>query len=96
MGFKLRKTFKIAPGVKLNLSKSGLSTSIGGRGHTVNVGKKGVRATVGIPGSGLSYSKSINAPKTPKLDNTKKKGCCLAPASAIICLVIAVTLIIVI
>jgi hypothetical protein len=95
VGFKLRKTFKIAPGVKLNLSKSGLSTSIGGRGHTVNVGKKGVKATVGIPGSGLSYSKSINAPKTPKINNTQKKGCCLAPVSAIICLVIAILIIVI-
>jgi len=68
MGFRLRKQIKIAKGLKLNISKSGISTSIGGAGHTVNVGKKGIKGTVGIPGSGLSYSKTLKttSPKTEK------------------------------
>lgn len=56
MGFRFRKSFKIMPGVRLNLSKSGLSTSIGGKGVTLNLSKRGVRSTAGIPGTGLSYS----------------------------------------
>jgi hypothetical protein len=56
MGFRFRKSVKILPGVRLNLSKSGLSTSIGGPGATVNLGGKGTRHTVGLPGSGLSFS----------------------------------------
>jgi len=32
MGLRLRKSIKILPGVKLNISKSGISTSIGVRG----------------------------------------------------------------
>ena len=57
MGFRFRKSIKIAPGVRINLKKNGLSSvSMGKRGATVNVGKKGTRGTVGIPGSGLSYS----------------------------------------
>ncbi|WP_044469782.1 DUF4236 domain-containing protein [Mannheimia massilioguelmaensis] len=31
MAFKLRKRVKIAPGVSVNLSKSGISTTIGGK-----------------------------------------------------------------
>ena len=54
MGFRFRKSFKIMPGVRLNLSKSGLSTSIGGKGVTLNLSKRGVRSTAGIPGTGLS------------------------------------------
>lgn len=57
MGFRFRRSLKIAPGIRLNLGKRGTSLSIGGRGATVNVGKKGVRTTVGIPGTGISYSK---------------------------------------
>ena len=53
---RFQKSVKVMPGVRLNLSKSGVSTSIGGRGATVNVGKRGVRSTVGIPGTGLSWS----------------------------------------
>ncbi|PKH06691.1 DUF4236 domain-containing protein [Moritella sp. Urea-trap-13] len=70
MGFKFRKRIKIAPGININLSKSGVSTSIGKPGATINIGKKGVKATVGIPGSGLSYSQNLSEggsqPSTPK------------------------------
>lgn len=56
MGFRLRKSIKLLPGVKLNLSKKGVSSvSIGKRGATVNINKKGVQTTVGIPGTGISY-----------------------------------------
>ena len=55
-GFRFRKTIGVAPGVRINVSKSGASTSIGGKGATVNVGM-GRRPTInlGIPGTGLSY-----------------------------------------
>lgn len=59
MGFRFRKSVKIAPGLKVNLGLKGASLSIGGKGATVNVGKNGVRGTVGIPGTGISYSESI-------------------------------------
>ncbi len=55
MGFRFRKSVKIAPGVKINLSKSGGSLSLGGRGATVNIGSRGVRSTYSIPGTGISY-----------------------------------------
>lgn len=53
---RFRKSIKIMPGVRVNLSKSGISTSIGGRGATVNVGKRGLRSTLSVPGTGLSWS----------------------------------------
>jgi hypothetical protein len=55
MGFRFRKSVKIAPGVKINLSKSGCSLSLGGRGATVNISSRGVRSTYSIPGTGISY-----------------------------------------
>ncbi|EPK4116823.1 DUF4236 domain-containing protein, partial [Acinetobacter baumannii] len=58
MGLNFRKSIKIAPGIRVNISKKGLSSvSVGGKGARVNVSKKGTRTTVGIPGTGLSYSK---------------------------------------
>lgn len=56
MATRFSKRVKILPGIKLNLSKTGISTSIGVRGASVNIGKKGIRTTVGIPGTGLSSS----------------------------------------
>lgn len=57
MGFNFRKSFKIAPGIRVNVSKKGISSvSIGGKGASVSLGKKGARSTISAPGTGLSYS----------------------------------------
>ena len=55
MGFRFRRTVSLFPGVRLNLSRSGVSASVGVRGATVTLGRKGNYANIGIPGSGLSY-----------------------------------------
>lgn len=57
MKIRFRKSVKIAPGIRVNFSKSGVSTSIGPRGAKVNLSKRGTRVTTGIPGTGLSASK---------------------------------------
>ncbi len=51
--FGFRKRIKILPGIKLNLSNSGVSTTIGGKGASINIGKQGVFANMGIPGTGI-------------------------------------------
>ena len=57
MGLNFRKSFKVAPGVRLNVGKKGISSvSVGGKGARVSVGKKGTRTTISAPGTGLSYS----------------------------------------
>ena len=61
MSFRFRKTIKLLPGLRLNLSKSGVSASVGEAGATVNVSDKGVRGTVGLPGTGISYSERLSS-----------------------------------
>jgi Protein of unknown function (DUF4236) len=56
MGFRFRRSVRILPGIRLNFSKHGVSTSIGVRGAHMTFGKTGTRTTIGIPGSGLSYT----------------------------------------
>jgi Protein of unknown function (DUF4236) len=56
MGFRFRRSIRILPGLRLNLGKRGASVSIGGRGAHITVGHGQVRETVGLPGSGLSYT----------------------------------------
>lgn len=63
MGWSFRKRIKIAPGIRINLSKSGISTSIGGRGFTYNT--RG-RITTSIPGTGIRYTHNLNARRTAK------------------------------
>lgn len=57
MAIRFRKTIKVAPGLKLNISKSGVSASAGVNGLTANLSKRGTRTTIGIPGTGLSASR---------------------------------------
>lgn len=56
MAFRFFRRFRIAPGITLNLSKSGPSLSVGPRGAKVTVGRRGVRQTLGLPGTGLHYT----------------------------------------
>ena len=58
-GLRFQKRLRILPGVRVNLSKSGASTSIGPRGADVNIGRDGVTTNAGIPGTGLSYRSKL-------------------------------------
>lgn len=59
MGFRFRKSFKIAPGVRVNVGKKSVGISAGVKGARVSVNSSGRKTTtVGLPGTGLSYSKS--------------------------------------
>lgn len=53
--FRFRKSLTILPGVHVNLSKTGVSTSVGGHGATLNMGHGKRTVTLGLPGTGLSY-----------------------------------------
>jgi len=56
MGLRMRKSFSVGKGVRVNLGKSGASLSFGGRGlrHTISTsGRK--TSSIGIPGTGISY-----------------------------------------
>lgn len=74
MGLKFRKSIKIAPGVRMNLSSKSVGLSVGGKGARYSVNSSGRRTTtVGIPGSGLSYSHTSGGRK-------KGRGKAAAPA----------------
>ena len=63
MGFRFRRSVKLLPGVRLNFSKSGVSTTVGRRGASVNVGKRGAHVNLGVPGSGVGYRGKIGGAK---------------------------------
>jgi hypothetical protein len=75
MPIRFRKSFKVFPGVKVNMSKGGISFTVGTKGYHLNFSKRGVRQTVGLPGSGLSETsylvKNDPEPET-KRDKSKK------------------------
>lgn len=56
MGFRFQKRIKILPGLRINLSKSGVSTSLGVPGAQITKGHGKTRTTIGLPGTGISHS----------------------------------------
>ena len=63
MGFRFRKTIKAGP-VNINLSKSGIGASVGVKGARITRTAKGkTRTTVGIPGTGISYTSESSGRK---------------------------------
>ena len=64
MGLRFRKSFKLAPGVRVNVGKKSASVSVGGKGAHYTVSSTGRRtSSVGIPGTGLSYVETHTAGK---------------------------------
>jgi len=61
MGFRFSRRIKLFPGVRLTISKSGVSTSVGTKGAWMTFGPRGTRTTVGIPGTGVSYTETHSA-----------------------------------
>jgi hypothetical protein len=56
MSWRYQKRIRVLPGVHLNLSKSGVGVSIGGRGAHVGWTARGRRyMSLGVPGTGLSW-----------------------------------------
>lgn len=64
MGLRFQKRIKVLPGITLNLSGKGISTSIGTTGARVTYGHGKRRVTTGIPGSGISHTSVTSTKKT--------------------------------
>lgn len=94
MGFRFRKRIKIIPGLSFNLSKSGISTSIGGKGLTVNLKDGHTKTTASIPGTGLSYSEtSTSGPGRPASALSAESGLGLLLALLALIVVAAIFLV---
>lgn len=69
MGLRFRKSVKIAPGVRLNISKKSVGISAGVKGYRKSINSSGrVTTSIGVPSTGVSYVKTEN------LKSKKKKA----------------------
>ena len=59
MAIRFRKTIKLLPGLRINLSRTGISTSLGPKGATVNLRGGKRTLTTGLAGAGLSQRHDI-------------------------------------
>lgn len=77
MGLRLQKRIRIFKGLTLNLSKTGTSWTIGGRGASINIRGKKITGNAGIPGTGISYRQRLDsqsAPISPDATDKPKNG----------------------
>lgn len=87
MGFRFRKSFGSGP-FRVNLSKSGVGWSLGGKGarFTKKAGG-GYRTTASIPGTGVSYSKDHGGKRKKKSSGCFGSVCILFLAAILISLI---------
>ena len=79
MAWSFKKRKRIAPGVHLNFSKKGGSTSFGVKGFSITMGRRGTYLNTSIPGTGI-YNRQKLSNGTQKTlvgssapDNTRKE-----------------------
>ena len=75
MGFRFRRSIRLAPGLRLNVGKRGVSLGTGVRGASMSFGSRGTYTNFGIPGTGLSLRQRVGGsnyrPQQLKQNNAK-------------------------
>jgi len=71
-GWKYRRRTTVFPGFVLNLSKGGMSATVGIKGLSVNIGQNGAYLNTGMPGTGI-YDRNRLGDK-PSCTPTQKNG----------------------
>lgn len=64
MGLRFSRRVTVAPGIAVNVSKSGFGLSVGPRGAKLSIGPRGMHSSFGLPGTGLSYRQKIGQHST--------------------------------
>lgn len=83
MGLRYRKRVRVSQNTHLNVGTRKASVSVGKPGLTVNLSRRGARATIGIPGTGLSYV-------TKQVGGSRKKGSLLEELIFVVVIVIVI------
>jgi hypothetical protein len=76
MTFRFQRRIKILPGLRLNVSKTGFSWTVGTRGASVTAKDGHLTGNAGIPGTGLSYRERLDLPagKQDQVATTKSES----------------------
>ncbi len=75
MGLRFRKSINLGCGLRVNLSRSGVGYSWGGKGFRVSRSARGrVTRTYSIPGTGISYSTSSSSRSERSGNRTNRRN----------------------
>jgi len=87
MGFRFQRRIRVAPGVRLNLSKSGIGVGVGRNGLRLGMdAKRRKYFSLGLPGTGLSYRSFFGRPVS--METLKKIGYAAGGLAILVVLVI--------
>lgn len=93
MGFRFRKSIKIFPGLKINFNKKSSSVTFGSKGAHYTISSSGKRTgTVGIPGTGISYTATSNSPKKSSAPTPNNNNVSIIKARHVIVIFVVLTL----
>ena len=73
MSFRFQRRIKILPGLRLNVSKTGISWTVGTRGASVTARDGKLTGNVGLPGTGISYRKRLDLPGQDQVDQDQPR-----------------------
>ena len=80
MGFRVRKSFKLAPGVRMTVTPRGVGLSAGPRGAKLSVHSSGrVTQTLSLPESGISHTKTLSP--SARRPSARRPGGSAVPAT---------------
>lgn len=71
---RFKKRVKVFPGFNLNFSNSGVSSTIGVKGASINFSKRGTYLNTGIPGTGLYDRQKIGGGNNSSISNSSQNG----------------------
>ena len=73
MSFRFQRRIKILPGLRLNVSKTGISWTVGTRGASVTARDGKLTSNLGLPGTGLSYRRRLDLPSQDQVDQDQPR-----------------------
>lgn len=74
MAIRFRKSFKLAPGLRLNVGKKGASLRVGPKGAGYTVGTSGQRVSASIPGTGVGFTSKVGNRKSDNQNTNPSVG----------------------
>jgi hypothetical protein len=83
MSLRLWRRKQLFPGLRMNLSKSGVSVSVGRRGAWYTSGRRGRRVTLGALGTGLFWTEKLEPRRATGLGGRQRLGVLIAIAAIV-------------
>jgi Protein of unknown function (DUF4236) len=75
VGFRIKKSFKLAPGVRMTVTPKGVGVSAGPRGAKLSVHSSGrMTQTLSLPGSGISHTTTLRPSARPPRGSAAPTG----------------------